>query len=46
MVELAAKPDEPVSDADLPNMPFIKPADDSPEMHYLRERRKARGTKA
>src|SRR3954471_17765666 len=33
----------PVSDADLPNVPFIKPADDSPEMKYLHERRAALG---
>jgi pyruvate dehydrogenase E1 component len=33
----------PVSDEELPNMPFIKPAEDSPEMKYLRERRAARG---
>jgi pyruvate dehydrogenase E1 component len=33
----------PVSDADLPSVPFIKPADDSPEMTYLRERRAALG---
>jgi pyruvate dehydrogenase E1 component len=33
----------PVSDADLPNLPFYKPADDTPEMKYLHERRKALG---
>ena len=33
----------PVSDADLPNVPFIKPADDSPEMTYLQARRAALG---
>ena len=33
----------PVSDEDLPNVPFIKLPDDSPEMKYLRERRAALG---
>jgi len=33
----------PVSDADLPNVPFYKPADDTPEMKYLHERRQALG---
>jgi pyruvate dehydrogenase E1 component len=33
----------PVSDADLPHLPFYKPADDTPEMRYLHERRKALG---
>ncbi|MBK4737411.1 pyruvate dehydrogenase (acetyl-transferring), homodimeric type [Noviherbaspirillum pedocola] len=33
----------PVSDEDLPNVPFFKPADDSPEIQYLHERRKALG---
>ncbi len=33
----------PVSDADLPKLPFYKPADDTPEMRYLHERRKALG---
>ncbi len=33
----------PISDADLPNIPFYKPADDTPEMKYLHERRKALG---
>ena len=33
----------PVSDADLPKIPFYKPADDTPEMKYLHERRKALG---
>ncbi|MBB5391831.1 MULTISPECIES: pyruvate dehydrogenase (acetyl-transferring), homodimeric type [unclassified Herbaspirillum] len=33
----------PISDADLPNIPFFKPADDAPEMQYLHERRKALG---
>jgi pyruvate dehydrogenase E1 component len=33
----------PISDADLPNIPFYKPADDTPEMRYLHERRKALG---
>ncbi|MCK9201861.1 MAG: pyruvate dehydrogenase (acetyl-transferring), homodimeric type [Gallionella sp.] len=28
----------PVSDADLPNLPFVRPAEDSQEMKYLRER--------
>ncbi len=29
----------PVSDADLEHLPFYRPADDSPEMQYLQERR-------
>jgi pyruvate dehydrogenase E1 component len=33
----------PISDAELPNIPFYKPADDTPEMRYLHERRKALG---
>ncbi|MBI3345920.1 MAG: pyruvate dehydrogenase (acetyl-transferring), homodimeric type, partial [Burkholderiales bacterium] len=33
----------PVPDSDLPNLPFYKPADDTPEMRYLHERRKALG---
>lgn len=33
----------PISDADLPNIPFFKPSDDAPEMQYLHERRKALG---
>ncbi|WP_440216989.1 pyruvate dehydrogenase (acetyl-transferring), homodimeric type [Chromobacterium piscinae] len=33
----------PVSDADLPNMPYYLPAEDSPEMKYMRERRAALG---
>ncbi|MBA4707408.1 pyruvate dehydrogenase (acetyl-transferring), homodimeric type [Aquitalea aquatica] len=33
----------PVSDADLPNVPYYKPAEDSPEMKYMRERRAALG---
>jgi len=33
----------PVPDADLPNLPFYKPAEDTPEMRYLHERREALG---
>src|SRR5450830_1093331 len=33
----------PISDAELPDIPFFKPADDTPEMQYLHERRKALG---
>ena len=33
----------PISDAEIDDIPFYKPADDSPEMHYLRERRQALG---
>jgi len=33
----------PVSDSDLPKIPFYKPADDTPEMRYLHERRQALG---
>ncbi|KMN83264.1 pyruvate dehydrogenase E1 component [Chromobacterium alkanivorans] len=33
----------PVSDADLPNVPYYLPAEDSPEMKYMRERRAALG---
>ncbi|MCC5858743.1 MAG: pyruvate dehydrogenase (acetyl-transferring), homodimeric type [Ectothiorhodospiraceae bacterium] len=35
--------DIPVPDDKLEEAPFYKPADDSPEMQYLRERRKALG---
>jgi pyruvate dehydrogenase E1 component len=30
-----------ISDADLPNLPYYRPAEDSPEMQYLRARRSA-----
>ncbi len=33
----------PIPDTDLPNIPFYKPADDTPEMKYLHERRQALG---
>jgi pyruvate dehydrogenase E1 component len=33
----------PVPDSELANIPFYKPADDTPEMQYLHERRKALG---
>ena len=33
----------PISDADLPSIPFFKPSEDTPEMQYLHERRKALG---
>jgi pyruvate dehydrogenase E1 component len=33
----------PISDADLPKIPFYKPADDTPEMKYLHARRQALG---
>ncbi|MCH8619167.1 pyruvate dehydrogenase (acetyl-transferring), homodimeric type [Undibacterium sp. TS12] len=33
----------PISDEQLPAIPFFKPADDTPEMQYLQERRKALG---
>jgi pyruvate dehydrogenase E1 component len=33
----------PITDADLPKIPFYKPADNTPEMKYLHERRKALG---
>jgi pyruvate dehydrogenase E1 component len=33
----------PVPDSELPKIPFYKPADDTPEMKYLHERRKALG---
>jgi pyruvate dehydrogenase E1 component len=33
----------PVTDEDLPNLPFIKPAEHTPEMAYLQERRQALG---
>jgi pyruvate dehydrogenase E1 component len=34
----------PVPEADLAKAPFFRPADDSPEAQYLRERRQALGT--
>jgi pyruvate dehydrogenase E1 component len=33
----------PIPDSELPKIPFYKPADDTPEMRYLHERRKALG---
>jgi pyruvate dehydrogenase E1 component len=33
----------PISDKDIEDVPFLKPADDSPEMKYLRERMAERG---
>jgi pyruvate dehydrogenase E1 component len=33
----------PISDEDVNKLPFYRPADDSPEMHYLQSRRKALG---
>jgi len=33
----------PISDDDLENLPYYKPADDSEEMKYIRERREALG---
>lgn len=33
----------PVKDEDIESMPFIRPAEDSPEMQYLRARREALG---
>jgi pyruvate dehydrogenase E1 component len=33
----------PIPDSELPKLPFYKPADDTPEMQYLHERRKALG---
>ncbi len=33
----------PIPDDQLPDIPFYKPADDTPEMQYLHERRKALG---
>ena len=33
----------PIPDSELPNIPFYKPADDTPEMKYLQERRHALG---
>jgi pyruvate dehydrogenase E1 component len=33
----------PISDKDIAEAPFYRPADDSPELQYLRERRKALG---
>lgn len=33
----------PIADSELPNIPFFKPADDTPEMQYLHARRKELG---
>jgi pyruvate dehydrogenase E1 component len=33
----------PISDQDLPSIPFFRPSDDTPEMQYLQEHRKALG---
>ena len=35
--------DIPISDEEIDKIPFYRPADDSPEMHYLQERRKELG---
>jgi pyruvate dehydrogenase E1 component len=35
--------DVPITDEELPKLPFYRPADDSPEMVYLRQRREALG---
>ncbi|MEO8299535.1 MAG: pyruvate dehydrogenase (acetyl-transferring), homodimeric type [Burkholderiales bacterium] len=35
--------DIPIPDSELPKLPFYRPADDTPEMKYLQERRKALG---
>ena len=35
--------DIPISDADLPKIPFYRPPEDSPAMRYLHERRQALG---
>ena len=35
--------DLPISDEDVENLSFYRPAEDSPEMQYLRERREAMG---
>lgn len=35
--------DIPISDEDLPNVPYYLPPEDSPEMQYMRERRAALG---
>jgi pyruvate dehydrogenase E1 component len=34
----------PVTDEQLPNLPFVRPAEDSQEMKYLRERGTEMGT--
>src|SRR5210317_376272 len=33
----------PISDEDLPSVPFYKPSDDSPEMQYMHKRRQSLG---
>jgi pyruvate dehydrogenase E1 component len=33
----------PIPDSELPSIPYFKPSDDTPEMKYLHERRKALG---
>jgi len=33
----------PIPDSELPKLPFYKPADDTPEMQYLHQRRKSLG---
>src|SRR6218665_338704 len=34
----------PIPDSELPKLPYYKPADDTPEMRYLHERRQALGS--
>ena len=41
--EFRSRFEVPVSDADIDDVPFYKPSDDSAEMLYLRERRRALG---
>jgi len=43
LIEFRSRFNIPISDAEVAKAPFYKPANDSPEMNYLRERRSALG---
>ena len=43
LIEFRSRFNIPISDAEVTKAPFYKPAEDSPEMQYLRERRKVLG---
>ena len=43
LIDFRSRFNIPISDAEVIKAPFYKPAEDSPEMKYLRERRSALG---
>jgi len=44
LVQFRARFDIPLSEEEVTHAPFFRPADDSPEMQYLQERRRALGS--